>query len=310
MKLAMIFPGQGSQYVGMGKDLYENFGYVRELFDQSNDILGFDLKKMCFEGPEEALKMTSHTQPAILTMSTACWMVLRERGITPAAVAGHSLGEYSALVAAGAISFADALRLVHKRGMFMQESAPAGGMAAILGLAPDLVRQACTEASESGTVEVANYNCPGQIVIAGEKGALEKAMELCRGLGAKRALPLQVSGPFHSSLMTEAGKKLAAELDKINFSQPSCPLVANVTADEAQTTLGIKELLVKQISSSVRWEESVQKLTSIGVNVYIEVGPGKVLCGLGKKIIKDAQFFNIEDASGLENILANLKEVI
>jgi len=192
----------------------------------------------------------------------------------------------------------------------MQESAPAGGMAAILGLAPDLVRQACTEASESGTVEVANYNCPGQIVIAGEKGALEKAMELCRGLGAKRALPLQVSGPFHSSLMTEAGKKLAAELDKINFSQPSCPLVANVTADEAQTTLGIKELLVKQISSSVRWEESVQKLTSIGVNVYIEVGPGKVLCGLGKKIIKDAQFFNIEDASGLENILANLKEVI
>lgn len=310
MKLAMIFPGQGSQYIGMGKDLYLNFGYVRELFDQSNDILGFDLKKMCFEGPEEALKMTSHTQPAILTVSTACRMVLRERGITPAAVAGHSLGEYSALVAAGVISFPDALRLVHKRGRFMQESAPAGGMAAILGLAPDLVRQACAEASKTGTVEVANYNCPGQIVIAGETSALDKAMELCRGLGAKRTLPLQVSGPFHSSLMVGAGEKLAAELENISFSQPSCPLIANVTADSAQTILEIKELLVRQISSSVRWEESVHRLASLGITFYIEVGPGKVLCGLGKKIIKDARFINIEDTAGLENILANLKEVI
>lgn len=308
MKLAMIFPGQGSQYVGMGKDLYENFEYVRELFDQSNDILGFDLKKLCFEGPEEDLKLTSHTQPAILTVSTACWMVLKERGIVPAAVAGHSLGEYSALVAAGAVSFADALRLVHKRGTFMQESAPPGSMAAILGLAPELVRQACAEAS--GTVEVANYNCPGQIVIAGETSALEKAMELCRGLGAKRTLPLAVSGPFHSSLMAGAGEKLAAELGNINFSQLSCPLIANVTADTVGSAQEVKELLVRQISSSVRWEESVQRLASLGITVYIEVGPGKVLCGLGKKIIKDAKYLNIEDKAGLENILANLKEVI
>jgi [acyl-carrier-protein] S-malonyltransferase len=183
-------------------------------------------------------------------------------------------------------------------------------MAAILGLAPELVRQACTQASDSGTVEVANYNCPGQIVIAGETNAVEKAMELCRGLGAKRAMPLQVSGPFHSSLMVEAGKKLAVELENVSFSEPSCPLIANVTADTSKTTLEIKELLVKQISSSVRWEESMQNLASLGITNYIEVGPGKVLCGLGKKIIKDMRFFNFEDTVSLENILANLKEVI
>lgn len=310
MKMAMIFPGQGSQHVGMGKDLYENFGYVRELFDQSNEILGFDLKKMCFEGPEDSLKMTSHTQPAILTVSTACWMVLREQGVTPAAVAGHSLGEYSALVAAGALSFADALRLVHQRGMFMEESAPPGGMAAILGLAPDLVQKACQEASVFGVAEVANYNCPGQIVIAGETTALEKCMELCREYGAKRAIPLQVSGPFHSSLMAGAGAKLAAVLESVQLVQPGCPLISNVTAEEVRSTAQIKELLVQQISNSVRWEESIQRLSALGITVYIEVGPGKVLCGLGKKIIRDAQFFNIEDTAGMENILANLKEVI
>lgn len=310
MKMAMIFPGQGSQYVGMGKDLYENFGYVRELFDQSNEILGFDLKKMCFEGPEDSLKMTSHTQPALLTVSTACWMVLKENGITPAAVAGHSLGEYSALVAAGAISFGDALRLVHQRGKFMEESAPPGGMAAVLGLAPDLVRKACQEASDLGTAEVANYNCPGQIVVSGETEALEKCMKLCREFGAKRAIPLQVSGPFHSSLMLLAGARLAAELENVDLAQPGCPLISNVTAEAVESAAQIKVLLVQQISQSVRWEECMQRLAALGITSYIEVGPGKVLCGLGKKIIKDDQFLNIEDSAGLENILANLKEVI
>ena len=311
MKIAFVFPGQGSQYVGMGKDLYENSAIARRIFEEANDVLGYDLKKMCFEGPEDELKITYNTQPAILVVSTACWSMLKERGISPAAVAGHSLGEYSALVAAGALSFAKALELVRKRGRFMWECAPSSaGMAAILGLTGDLVQKACDESSPVGVVEIANFNCPGQIVIAGEESALQKAMELCKDHGAKRVLPLQVSGPFHSSLMSEAANKLAVELRQVEISQPACPLISNVTADAAESPEEIRKLLEKQVDSSVRWEESIIKLSSMGIEGYVEVGPGKVLTGLGKKIIKDGKFFNVEDIESLEKILDNLREVL
>ncbi len=311
MKPAFTFPGQGSQYVGMGKDLFDNFAVVRRVFEQANDILGFNLKKMCFEGPEEELKLTSHTQPAILTVSVACWYVLQERGVVPSAVAGHSLGEYSALVAAEALDFSEALPLVQKRGRFMQECAPAnGGMMAVLGLAPDLVHKACQEASSAGVVEVANYNCPGQVVIAGESEALAKAMEFCKLFGAKRVIPLQVSGPFHSSLMIEAGQRLAVELETVEVKNPVYPVISNVTAEVVESPADIRSLLVRQVSSSVRWEESIIRLVSMDTGIFIEVGPGTVLTGLGKKIIKDRKFINVEDLLSLEKTLDNLKEVL
>ena len=309
--MAVVFPGQGSQYVGMGKDLYLNFKTAQRIFEEGNDILGFDIRELCFEGPEEDLKVTSNTQPAILTVSVAAWSVLKEHGIIPSAVAGHSLGEYSALVAAGAMSFSDALSLVQKRGRFMQEAAAGnGGMAAILGLSGDLVLKSCQDASDVGIVEVANYNCPGQVVIAGVQDALQRAMELAKQYGAKRAIPLQVSGPFHSSLMAQAGLKLAAELENTDISNPVCPLVSNVTAEKVTSGSEIKELLIKQVSSSVRWEESILGLARMEIKCFIEVGPGKVLTGLGKKIIKDLLFLNVEDKITLENSLDNLKEVL
>ncbi|PKM82602.1 MAG: [acyl-carrier-protein] S-malonyltransferase [Firmicutes bacterium HGW-Firmicutes-14] len=312
MKTAFIFPGQGSQYVGMGKDLYENYIAAREILEEANDVLGFDLMKICFEGPEEELKNTSITQPAILAVSTACLAILEEKGVKPAAVAGHSLGEYSALLAAGAIGFPQALELVRKRGLLMEENAPEGGMAAVLGLEKESVLKACEEASKEGVVEIANYNCPGQIVIAGESGALEKAMELAKSFGAKRVIALQVSGPFHSSLMTEASRKLEKELEKIDFSVPRCPVISNVTADIVSSAKDIGPLLVRQVKSSVRWEECMERLNSMDVKFALEVGPGKVLTGLGKKIIRDGRllFNNVEDLASLEKTLDNFEEVI
>lgn len=311
MNIAFTFPGQGSQYVGMGKELYDEFLIVRNVFEEASDVLKYDVRKMCFEGPESELTITSNTQPAILTVSVACLRVLQEQGIKPAAVAGHSLGEYSALVAAKALSFADAVMIVRKRGQFMQECAPdKGGMAAVLGLERELVVKACEEAADEGIVMVANYNCPGQIVISGEAAALQKAMRLSSEYGARRVVPLQVSGPFHSLLMTKAGEMLSEALENLKINQPVYPVVANVTGQVIESASEIKELLVEQVSSSVLWEDSVKKMHSMGINTFVELGPGKVLCGLGKKIAKEAVFLNVENNASLENSLDNLKEVL
>ncbi|HTY12682.1 MAG TPA: ACP S-malonyltransferase [Candidatus Omnitrophota bacterium] len=274
MKTAFVFPGQGSQFVGMGK------GFAESHLDEANRILGFDLKKLCFEGPEEELKRTEITQPAILTVSVAALQLLKEK---PDAVAGHSLGEYSALVAAGSISFADAVKIVHLRGKFMQAAVPAGegAMAAVLMPPKDKIREICEQV---GDVQPANLNSPDQIVISGKKEAVEEAGKRLKEAGAKRIIPLAVSAPFHSRLMEPAAKKLEAELAKITISDAKVPVVANVTADYVASAEKIRELLIRQVTGSVLWEYSVRKMIADGVGRFVEVGPGKVLCGLIKKI--------------------------
>lgn len=305
-KTAYVFPGQGSQVVGMGKDLYDNFPQAREIFARATVALGIDIKKLCFEGPAEELVKTEITQPAILTVSAAAYEVLKEKDKVPFIVAGHSLGEYSALAASGAIHFEDAVRLVHLRGRFMQQAVPEGkgAMAAILGLEAEQVEKACEEASIAGIVETANYNSPGQVVISGEKAAVEKAAEIAKQKGAKRAIMLQVSAPFHCSMMKPAAARLADELCSINVEETAIPVVSNVTADYIHTPEAIKQLLVKQVTSSVRWQESIEKMAREGATKFVEVGPGKVLTGLIKKIIPNAQTYNVEDAKSLEGVLA------
>ena len=311
MKIAFLFPGQGSQYVGMGKEIYDNWDKAKELYDEANDVLGIDLKTMCFEGPEEELVKTFNTQPALLATSIVCLELLKDKGIVPDYVAGHSLGEYSALVAAGALSFADALTLVRNRGMYMQEAAPQGtaGMAAIIGLDNQVVEDVCNQAKEHGVVEPANYNCPGQIVVSGEVQAVEKAMELAKEAGAKLVVKLNVSGPFHSSLMQPVGEKLAANFMDIKVKDPVVPVVANVTANYVSTGNEIKDLLIRQVSSSVLWTDTIEKLLADGVDLFIEVGPGKVLSGLVKKVNRKARVLNVEDFTSFEKTLAKIEEV-
>lgn len=309
-KIAFVFPGQGSQYVGMGKELVEKYPIAQEIFKKANEKLGYDLQNLCFNGPEEKLKLTIYTQPALLTTSIACLKVLEEMGIRADFVMGHSLGEYSALVAAQALKFSEAVWLVSQRGKFMQEAVPPGEgtMAAILGLDKERVEGLCRECQNLGVIEPANYNCPGQIVIAGAKKAVEKAVSLAKDFGARRAIPLAVSGPFHSSLLKPASLKLAEAINKVVIKNPQIPVIANVDATELTNKEKIKEALIEQVNNSVKWEQSVRYLIDKGVSVFIEIGAGKVLTGLIKKVDKNVKTFNVEDSFSLEKTLAGLKE--
>jgi len=308
-RIAFVFPGQGSQYVGMGKNLAENFSEAAKILEIAKQTLDFDLPQLCFNGPEEELQKTANTQPAILTISTICCNLLKEKGIQPEIVAGHSLGEYSALVASGVLDFTMALKLVRLRGQLMQEFAAEGmgGMAAILGLDKEKTQVACLESD--GVVEPVNYNCPGQIVIAGENKALDQAIKLAKEKGAKRAVRLAVSGPFHSSLMQPVSEKLALALEKISFTEAVVPVVSNVTADCLTEPEQIKNSLIKQVYSPVQWEQSITKILEQGIDTFIEVGPGKVLSGLIKKIAKGTTILNVEDSDSLHKVLNYLKEV-
>ncbi|MFA6308392.1 MAG: ACP S-malonyltransferase [Clostridia bacterium] len=304
-KLAFVFAGQGAQYVGMGKEIANQFKTSDSIFDEASDALGFDVKKMIFSGTDEQLMITENTQPTILTTSIACLQPLIESGLTPDAVAGLSLGEYSAHVLSGTMSFYAAVKLVRKRGKYMQEAVPIGigGMAAIIGQDLCSVTDSCNEASKIGVVELANLNCPGQIVIAGELKALEKAMELCREKGAKRSILLPVSAPFHCSMLKPAGELLKKELEDVDLGELNIPVVTNVTAEYINDENLVKDLLVRQVSSSVLWEKSIRNMISDGIDTFIEIGPGKVLSGFIKKIDNTAITLNVSDIESLNNTL-------
>jgi len=300
--LALIFPGQGSQFCGMGKDVAEAFPESRLVFQEADEALGFPISRLCFEGPEEQLRLTENTQPAILTVSVALYRLLEKAGRTPAFVAGHSLGEYSALVAAGAISFADAVKVVRLRGRFMQEAVPVGvgAMAAVIGLKRPQVDEICRLAAQGQVVTAANVNAPDQLVISGDKAAVERASEAARQGGAKRVIPLPVSAPFHCALMKPAEERLAVELDRISFSDLRFPLVNNVDAAVICRSEAARAGLIRQVSSAVRWVESVEAMVAAGVTEILEVGPGKVLCGLVRRIAPDVRTANVGTRQEIE----------
>jgi [acyl-carrier-protein] S-malonyltransferase len=308
VSVAFVFPGQGSQKVGMGKALAEAFPESRAAFDEADRTLGFPLSTLCFAGPEADLQLTANTQPAILAVSVAALRALESRGVRPDWVAGHSLGEYSALVAAGTLSLAAAVATVRQRGQFMQEAVPVGqgAMAAILGLDLLSIERACDEASQGEVVAPANINSPGQIVIAGHAGAVARAAERCKASGARRALPLPVSAPFHCSLMEPAASRLAPLLDGLPFPDPRVPLVNNVDARPVRSGAECRLGLVRQVAGAVRWQPSVERLASEGVHTFVEVGPGTVLSGLVKKIAKTARVLHVEDPESLGRTLAAL----
>lgn len=307
-KLAFIFPGQASQYPGMGKDLFEEFPPARRAFEEADQALGFALSRVCFEGSEEELKKTEVTQPALLTVSVAAFRVLEAEGIQPDYVAGHSLGEYSALVAAGALGFPDAVRLVRNRGRYMQEAVPegVGAMAAILGLPAARVEELCRQAAEGEIVSPANLNSPDQTVISGHAAAVKRAVELAAASGAKRTVILPVSAPFHCRLMLPAQQRLEADLAATNFAAPRCPLVNNADADVVETGEEARAGLVRQVSGAVRWEESIRELIGLSVGTFVEVGPGRVLMGLLRQIERSVHCCNVEDGKSLRTTLEKL----
>jgi len=308
-KIAFIFPGQGAQYIGMAKEISELYPSAAEVFEKANQALGFDIRDMIFNGDEETLAITENTQPAILTASIACLMPLLEAGIRPDYTAGLSLGEYGAHVLAGTFTFEDAVRIVRKRGKFMQDAVPIGlgAMAAILGLERETVIEICEKAQNAGVIGPANFNCPGQIVVAGETAAVNEAIRLATEKGAKRAVLLNVSAPFHCVMLEPAGEKLKAVLDEVEVHPMAIPVVANVTGRVIPSENQVKELLVQQVSKSVLWEDCVRTMMDAGVDTFVEVGPGKVLSGFVKKIDKNLKALNVEDKASLDKTLEVLK---
>lgn len=300
--IGLVFPGQGSQSVGMGRALVEAYPEVRRLYEEASSVLGYDIAALCFEGPVEQLNLTEYTQPALLVSSIAAFQVFKPLGITPAAVAGHSLGEYSALVAAGGMTYREAVTVVQKRGRYMAEAVPPGTglVAALLGLTADVVRDVCRGASSVGVVASANFNSPGQIVIAGEKAAVERAIELAKAKGCKKAIPLPVSVPVHTPLMRKAADRLAGDLAAIGWSDLKMPLINNAEAKALTKASDIQASLVGQLASSVLWEDSVRTMAAMGVTAFVEVGPGTVLSGLIKRILPDVMTLNVNDPKSLE----------
>jgi [acyl-carrier-protein] S-malonyltransferase len=309
MTLAYIFPGQGSQYPGMGKNLVENFPVAARLFEEADDALRFPISRLCFEGSPEELQLTENTQPAILAVSVAALRTIESEGFTkPDYVAGHSLGEYSALVAARSLTLTDAIKIVRARGRYMQEAVPAGtgAMAAVIGADIKDIQNACAEASQGQICAPANINSPSQVVIAGNTEAIDRCSELLKARGAKRVIKLNVSAPFHCALMMPAQERLAVDLEAIRFAELSHSLVTNVDAVATENAAEVRDSLVRQVSSPVRWLESIELLISKGVDTFVEVGPGKVLTGLMRQISREVKCFNVEDVTSLKNASANL----
>lgn len=309
MSLAFVFSGQGSQYIGMAQDICSHYKESADIFDKASEALGFDLAKMVFSGDEETLKITENTQPAIITASIACLQPLLIEGINAEYAAGLSLGEYSAHVYSGTFTFTDAVKLVRKRGKFMQEAVPvgAGAMSAIIGLNREIVFEVCTLAGEAGIVAPANFNCPGQIVISGEVKAVEKASAIALEKGAKRVIPLAVSAPFHCSLLIPAGEKLREELDNVEIHQMNVNVLANVTGDIVTSEEYVKESLIKQVSHCVLWEDCVNTMIKRGVDTFVEIGPGNVLSGFIRRTDKSVNVFNVEDMDSLRTVIHALK---